>query len=156
MQARAQRVGGEQRLPPPGRQLGDACSGMLADPLQHVDEVRVRVDALQAASCDQALHDARVFGANFGPAEEPVFSACGYRAQGALDVVRVDGHLGVALEKLSAPPDARGCRPTPSSTGCSVASLVKVFRFFPKVRVHFCQNSFLNYSVFSECNFHII
>ena len=74
MQVRAQRAVGEQRLPPPGRQLGGASSGMLADPLRQVDEVRVRVDALQAAGGDQALHDASVLGANFGPTEKPVFS----------------------------------------------------------------------------------
>jgi hypothetical protein len=47
---------------------------MLADPLQHVDEVRVRVDTLQPAGSDQALHDASMLGANFGPTEEPVFA----------------------------------------------------------------------------------
>jgi hypothetical protein len=47
---------------------------MLADPLQHVDEIRVRVDTLQAAGGDQALHDARVLGADFGPTKKPVLA----------------------------------------------------------------------------------
>jgi len=36
-----------------------------------------------------------VLGADFGPTKKPVLAACGYRAQGTLDVVRVDGHRGV-------------------------------------------------------------
>ena len=74
MQVGAQGVVGEQRLPPPGREVCDATCGMLADPLQHVNEIGVRVDAAQAAGGDQALHDARMLGANFGPTKKPVFA----------------------------------------------------------------------------------
>ena len=45
-----------------------------ADPLQYIDEIRVRVDALQPAGGDQALHDARMIGSNFGPTKKPVLS----------------------------------------------------------------------------------
>ena len=74
MQVGAQGVVGEQRLPLPGREVRDATCRMLADPLQYVDEIRIRVDALQPAGGDQALHDARVLGANFGPTKKPVFA----------------------------------------------------------------------------------
>ena len=44
---------------------------MLADPLQHIDEIGVRIDAVESAGDDQALDDADVLGAELGPAEEP-------------------------------------------------------------------------------------
>lgn len=45
---------------------------MLTDTLQHVHKVVIRVDVVQAAGRQQALHDADVFRAQFGPAEQPV------------------------------------------------------------------------------------
>jgi len=71
---RSERKGvvGESRLPQPGSELGDPRGGMLAHALQDIDEIDVRVDALEPASRDQALHDASVLGADLGPAKEPV------------------------------------------------------------------------------------
>ena len=74
---------------------------MLTDALQHIDEVRVRVDALQTAGGDQALHDSNVLGADFGPTEEPVAPSHWNRAQGALDMVGIDGHHWVVQKTLS-------------------------------------------------------
>ena len=68
---------------------------MLADALQDVDEVGVRIDVVKSAGGDQALHDADLFGAKFGPAKQPVFSAHRYDAQRALQMIGVDGNLGV-------------------------------------------------------------
>ena len=65
----AQRVGGEVLFPQPRRELGDAAGRMLADPLQYIDEIGVRIDAVQSAGDDQTLDDADVLGAEFGPAE---------------------------------------------------------------------------------------
>ena len=48
--------------------------GMEADPLQHVDQIGVGIDALQAAGGQQALDDADVLGADLGPAEQPVLA----------------------------------------------------------------------------------
>ena len=45
---------------------------MLADALQDIDEVGVRVDTLQLARHQQALDDAHLFGAQLAPAEQPV------------------------------------------------------------------------------------
>ena len=58
-------------FPEARRELGDAAGRMFADPLQHIDEVGVRIDAVQSAGDDQTLDDADVLGAEFGPAEEP-------------------------------------------------------------------------------------
>ena len=52
---------------------------MVGDALQDVDEVVVGIDAMQAAGDDEPLDDADVPGAEFGPAEQPRFSACGWR-----------------------------------------------------------------------------
>ena len=60
-------------LPQTRGQFGDAAGRMNGDPLQHIDEVSVGIDAMQPAGDDQALHDADMFGAEFGPAEIPVF-----------------------------------------------------------------------------------
>jgi len=40
---------------------------MLADALQHVHQVSVGVNIVQLAGADQALDDAQVFRAQFGP-----------------------------------------------------------------------------------------
>jgi hypothetical protein len=80
MQVRAKRLVGEVLLPQPRREFGHAGRGVLAHTLQHIDEVRVRIDPVQTAGDDQALNDARVFGADFGPTEEPIFFFMGIRA----------------------------------------------------------------------------
>ena len=54
------------------REFSDSAGGVLADALEDVDEVGVRIDAVQSAGGDQALDDADVPGAEFGPAEQPV------------------------------------------------------------------------------------
>ena len=46
---------------------------------------------MQSAGRDQALHDADLFLPEFGPAEQPVFSADGNFTQGTLGGVVVDG-----------------------------------------------------------------
>jgi hypothetical protein len=50
---------------------------------------------VQAAGDDQALDDADVFGAEFGPAKEPGFSAHRNDSQCSLDMVGIDGNIGV-------------------------------------------------------------
>ena len=67
---------------------------MLADTLQYVDEVVVRIDVVEPTGRQQALHNADMLGAQLGPAEQPVFF---HRddPQGGLEVVRVDRYLWV-------------------------------------------------------------
>ena len=43
----------------------------MSDPLEYVDEIGVRIDAVEATGDDQALNDADVAGTEFGPAEKP-------------------------------------------------------------------------------------
>ena len=66
-----QRIGCKALFPKARREFDYTTCGMFADPLQDIDEVGVRIDAMQAASHDQALDDADVFGAELSPTEEP-------------------------------------------------------------------------------------
>jgi hypothetical protein len=56
-------------FPEPRRELGDAAGRMFADSLQCIDEIGVGINVVQSAGDDQALDDADVLGAEFGPAE---------------------------------------------------------------------------------------
>ena len=47
---------------------------MLTNALQHIDEIIVRIDVMQPTGDQQALHDANVPGAEFGPTKQPVFA----------------------------------------------------------------------------------
>lgn len=91
----AQRIGGEELLPAPGREQPDLGGRVLAHALEHIDQIVVGVDLVQAAGDDQALQHADIAGADLAPGEEPVFPAHRNGAQGALQVVGVDGHLRI-------------------------------------------------------------
>jgi hypothetical protein len=58
MDVGAHRVGREVLFPQARCEFGDAAGGMLADPLQHIDEIGVRIDAVKSAGDDQTLDDA--------------------------------------------------------------------------------------------------
>ena len=60
---------------------------MLVDALQHVHEIGVRIDVVQAAGHQQTLDDADVLGAQFGPGEQPVAPAHGDDTQCAFQMV---------------------------------------------------------------------
>ena len=47
---------------------------MLADALQYVDKIVVRIELMQPTGRNQALDDADMLGAELGPAEHPIFS----------------------------------------------------------------------------------
>ena len=66
--------GGEAFFPQPRRQRGDVAGRVTLDALEHVDQVGVRIDALQAARNEQALEDPDVLRPDFRPAEQPVLS----------------------------------------------------------------------------------
>jgi hypothetical protein len=57
-------------FPEPWRQFGNPRCGVLCDALEHIDEIGIRIDAVQSAGDDQTLDDADVSGAEFGPAEK--------------------------------------------------------------------------------------
>ena len=60
-------------LPQTRSQLSDSTGGVKADPLQHIDQVGIGVDTMQAARDDQTLYDADMLGTELGPTEHPVF-----------------------------------------------------------------------------------
>ena len=68
---------GEALLPLTRGKFGHARGGMLADPLQHIDQIGIRIDVVQSVGDDQALHDTDVLGAQFGPATIPVLRPIG-------------------------------------------------------------------------------
>ncbi len=70
-------------------------AGCMADALQHIDQIGVRIDAVQSAGDDQALDDTDVFGAELGPAEEPRFSAHGNHTQGSLEMIGIDRNIRI-------------------------------------------------------------
>lgn len=66
-------------LPQPWHEFSYARCQVHCNALQHVHNVGVQVDAVQPASPDQAVDDARVLGTHLGPAEQPIAPA--YRKQ---------------------------------------------------------------------------
>ena len=82
-------------LPQPRGQLRDTSSRVLPHALQNVDQVGVGIDTVQSASHEQALHNAYVFGAELGPAEESRPSSHWNGTQCALEVVGINRHIGV-------------------------------------------------------------
>lgn len=93
VQVRAQGVGGEVRLPQPRGQPVDLAWGVAVDALGHLEEVVLGVGVVDAAGDHQALRGGH--GADLAAAEGPVFPTHRNRAQGPLQVVAVDGDLGV-------------------------------------------------------------
>ena len=90
-----QRVGGKVLFPQAWREEMDVEGRMGIEPLQHIDEVDVGINPLQATRGKEALHDPDIAGAHFGPAEEPVFSADGNRANLPLQVIGIERHVGI-------------------------------------------------------------
>ncbi len=62
---------GENLLPQARCEFRNPGGGVLCHALEHIDEVGVGIDAVQAAGDDQALDDADVAGAEFGRAKKP-------------------------------------------------------------------------------------
>ena len=58
-------------LPQSRREFRDPGSRVLRDPLEHIDEIGVGIDVVEATGDDQALDDADISGTEFGPAEKP-------------------------------------------------------------------------------------
>ena len=70
--------------------------GLVVDALEDIDQVVVGVDVVRSASDDETVQRGRRLGTDFAPAEQPVLPIHGDRAQRTLQVVGVDGDLGVA------------------------------------------------------------
>ena len=98
VEVRAHRVGGEERFPQPRCEFVHPCRRMRGHALQDIDQVVVGVDAVQATGDDQALQDADMLGAEFGPAKQPCLPAHGNDAERAFQVVGIDGDVRVGKE----------------------------------------------------------
>jgi hypothetical protein len=59
-------------LPQAGREKVDLKGGMGIDALQHIDEVNIRIDLLEAARREETLHNPNVARFHLRPAEEPI------------------------------------------------------------------------------------
>jgi hypothetical protein len=55
----------------------------------------IRIDVVQPAGRQHALHNADMLDARFGPTEQPVLSAHRDDPKGALDMIRVDRCLWI-------------------------------------------------------------
>src|SRR6185437_4781606 len=91
VQGGAEGVCGEVPLPQSRSKLSDAGCRVLADALQNIDEVGVRVDAMQPAGDDERLDDT----AERRPAEVPIFAPHRDDSEGTLEVVRVERYIGI-------------------------------------------------------------
>ena len=68
---------------------------MLSHTLEHIDEIGIRIDAVQSASNNQALDNADVFSAKFCPAKEPGLAAHGDNPQRALEMIGINRYIGI-------------------------------------------------------------
>ena len=68
---------------------------MPVDPLQHVDEIIVRVNVVQAAGDQQALHDADVPGAELSPGKKPIAVVHRNDLQCTFQVVGIDRQVRI-------------------------------------------------------------
>jgi hypothetical protein len=74
---------------------------MDRDSLQDIHEVGVRIDTVQDARGNQALDLADVVSAELCPAKQPILAPHRDHSQGALEVVRVDRHVGIFRGRLA-------------------------------------------------------
>lgn len=111
MDVGAHRVGVEVVFPQTWCKFSDAASRMLADPLQYIDEVGVRIDAVKSAGDDQTLDDADVLRTEFSPAKKPGCLLAGHHRSGRVRVRHC------AFHRTSESPGAPTASATPLPTG---------------------------------------
>ncbi len=80
IEIRPQGLRGEVLFPQAGREELHLKGGMGIDALEHIHQIDIGIDALQATGGEQTVDDARMSGAHFGPAKQPVFAAQGHGA----------------------------------------------------------------------------
>ena len=72
---------GEVLFPQARREKVDLQGGMGIDALEHIDQIDIGIDALEATGGQQTLDDADMARADFRPTEQPVSSAHRNRAE---------------------------------------------------------------------------
>ena len=82
-------------FPKAGGKQVDLKGGVGIDPLEHINQVRIGIDTLQATRGDQALDHADVAGTHLRPTEEPCFAAHGNGPDLALQVVGIKRDVGI-------------------------------------------------------------
>jgi hypothetical protein len=65
------------------------------DPLQHINQIFIRVNIVQPAGGKQALHNTDMLGASLSPAKKPILAAHGNRAQGTLKMIGVNHYIWI-------------------------------------------------------------
>jgi hypothetical protein len=90
---------GEVLFPPARREQMDLEGGMGINTLEHVHEIDIRIDALQATGGNEALHDADIACADFRPTEEPRFAAHGNGPDLPLQVVGIEGDVRILQKR---------------------------------------------------------
>jgi len=100
VQIRAQGIVGEVLFPQARGELGYVFGGVCTNPLEHVYEVIVGIDALEPAGAQEALDDTQVLGSQFGPTKEPIFPAQRDGADLAFDGIRIYGHVRILQKDL--------------------------------------------------------
>lgn len=68
----AQRLVGEVFFPQPRREELDLQRRMRIDALQHIDQIAIGIDAVQATRGEHTVDDADLSRADFRPTEEPM------------------------------------------------------------------------------------
>jgi len=79
----------------PGQQLIDPIDRMLADALQHVAQIRLRLDRIELGRADQGVEHRRACAPRIGAQMQIVLATDRYRAQRPLGsvVVRLDATI---------------------------------------------------------------
>ena len=77
-------------FPEAGGKQVDLKGRVGIDPLEHINQVRIGIDTLQATRGDQALDHADVAGTHLRPTEEPCFAAPGNGPNLPLKVVSIE------------------------------------------------------------------
>ena len=98
---RAQGLLREVLFPQAGREEVDLKGGMGIDTLEHIHQIDIGIDALEPTRGEQTLDDAHMASAHFRPAEQPVFSAHGNGPNFPLQMIGINGHVGIGRETLS-------------------------------------------------------
>lgn len=76
----------------------DTRCRVQTDPMQHINQIVVGGDVLQAAGNQQDLDYAHMPGARLGPAEDPVAPSHGDDPKGTFEVVGRDGYVEIACK----------------------------------------------------------
>ena len=73
---------------------------MQSDALQHIDQISVRVDTLQAAGQHEALEESQLLSTQLGPTKQVILSSHGNNPQSTFQMVGIHRHMGITEKDL--------------------------------------------------------